>query len=87
MNPTALILSKVKKLPHLRDTSNDEVSHFGVIPRPDCTNANELVNPFDGPSNRGYHGVLIDKSPMTTALGLNFNAVSTTKLDRGERTA
>ena len=87
MNPTALILLKLKNPPHLRDTSNDEVSHFGVIPRPDCTNANELVNPFDGPSNRRYHGVLIDKRPMATALGLNFNVMPTTKLRGGGRTA
>ena len=87
MNHTALILLKVESLPYLRDTSNDEIPHFRVISRPDCANANELVDPFDSPGHRRYHGVLVDKSPMTAALGLNFNTTSTTKSDGGERTA
>ena len=64
---------------YLGDASDDEVSHFGVIPRFDSVDANELVNPFDGPSYGRYHGFLIDKSSVTTALGSSLNTVSTIK--------
>lgn len=69
---------------YLRDTSNNEVSDFRVIPRSDRANANEFVDPFDSPGHRRYHGLLIDKSPMTTTLGLNFNTTSATRTRREE---
>ena len=72
---------------YLRDTSNNEVSDFRVISRSGCANANEFVDPFNSPGYRRYHGLLIDKSPMTTALGLNFSTTSVTGTRRKERTA
>ena len=87
MDIAAHIPPKAKNASYLRDTSNNKVSHFRIISRPDCANTNELVNPFDGPSHRRYHVVLIDKSPMATTLGLNVNAISLPKAYREERTA
>ena len=72
---------------YLRDTSNNEVSDFRVIPRSDCANADEFVDPLNSPSNGRYHGLLIDKSSMTATLGLNFNTSALARTRREERTA
>ena len=63
------IPSQAKDAPYLRDTPNNEVSHFGVIPGPDCTDGDELVDSFDSSGYRRYHGLLINKRSMTTTLG------------------
>jgi len=52
MDSAANVLRRRKNAPHLGDTSDDKVSHFEVIPRPDCANTNEFVNPFDSLSHR-----------------------------------
>ena len=86
MGSAARVLLNVKNTTYLSDAPNNEVSNFGVIPRPDRANANEFVDPFDGPSHGGYHSVLIEKRPMSTALGLNFNTTLVTRTYREERT-
>jgi len=86
MGPTARVLLKVENKSYLGDASDNKISNFGVISRPDCTNADEFVNPFDGPSHGGYHGFLIEKCPMTTVLGLNFNTTLVARTYGEERT-
>lgn len=87
MDAPVYISTEVENTLYLRDTPNNKVSHFGVVPSSDRTNANELVDPFDGPSHGRYHGLLVDESSMTTTLGLNLNTISVTGAYREGRTA
>ena len=87
MDFAAHIPLKVEDGSYLRDTPNDEVSHFRVVPRPDSANADEFVDPFDSPSHGRYHGIMIDESPVATTLGSNFSTASVAEAYRVERTA
>ena len=75
MDASMHVPTKAEYVSYLRDTSNNKISYFGVISRSDCPNTNEFVDPFDGPSHGRYHGLLIDKSSMSTTLGLNLNTI------------